>query len=64
MSLELGRGRKERGTMHISSRTYFQREELNVFLYHEPMGAITYQVLGFSLQHSFSFAVLHPDYIF
>lgn len=34
------------------------------FLYHEPTGAITYQVLGFSLQHSFSFAVLHPDYIF
>lgn len=50
--------------MHIYSRTYFQREELNVFLYHEPTGAITYQVLGFSLQHSFSFAVLHPDYIF
>lgn len=50
--------------MHIYSRTYFQREELNVFLYREPTGAITYQVLGFSLQHSFSFAVLHPDYIF
>lgn len=33
-----------------------------MFLYHEPTGAIAYQVLGFSLQHSFSFAVLRPDY--
>lgn len=48
---------------HLYSRIYFQREELKVFLYHKPTGAITYQVLGFSLQHSFSFAVLHPGYI-
>lgn len=41
----------------------FRGKSWKCFLYHQPTGAITYQVLGVSLQRSSSFAVLHPDYI-